>query len=184
MNDFLRQGHNLEHVLALLILVARVGDIGSTYLATPTLKLETNPVARRLKWPMGLLSLGLCLTPYYNTALAVMVLVPSLLVSASNLSRGWVAHAVGEEEMLAFLQRAVGHISRGKALAFTLGAGAFIVLAGGVLLVLSGGQQSWAYWFAWGMLLYGVVIGLYSSLFVLRLHRIGTRALKSTGDVP
>lgn len=180
MNDFLRQGHNFEHVLALLILVARFGDIGSTYLATPTLKLETNPVARRLKWPMGLLSLGLCLIPYYNTALAVMVLVPSLLVSASNLSRGWVAHAVGEDEMLAFLQRAVSRISRVKAVGFTLGAGSFVVLAGLVLLVLSGGQKAWAYWFAWGILLYGVVIALYSSLFVLRLHRIAACTRPST----
>ena len=183
MPDFLSQGHNLEHVLAFLILIARVGDIGSTYLATPTLKLETNPFARRLKWPMGVLSLGLCLTPYYNPALAVTVLVPSLLVSASNLSRGWVAHAVGEDEMLRFLERAVGRISRRKAVAFTLGAGSFVVLAGTVLLVLSGGQQTWAYWFAWGLLLYGVVIGVYGSLFVLRLHRIGRGALTSTGGI-
>ena len=35
---FLTTGHNLANTLAVLIFIARLGDIGSTYLATPTLK--------------------------------------------------------------------------------------------------------------------------------------------------
>src|SRR5258705_7546892 len=126
MNEFLSQGQNLQHSLALLILLGRVGDLGSTYLASPTLKLEANPFIRRARWPAGILSLGLCLIPYYNTALAVLVLVPSLLVSGNNLARGWVARAVGEDEMLAFLQRAARRTPPLVAIAFTAGAGAFV----------------------------------------------------------
>lgn len=37
---------NLEHVLCIAILVGRLGDIGSTYLVTPKLKLETRRPAR------------------------------------------------------------------------------------------------------------------------------------------
>ena len=173
MYDFLARGHNFEHFLALLLLLARAGDIGSTYLATPTLKLETNPVVRRLRWPLAVLSLALCLVPYYNTAAAVMLLAPSLLVSGSNLSRGWVARAVGEEELLAFMRSAARRISAGKALGFTTGGGLFIVLAGGVLLLLSGGSTEWAYWFALGIVVYGLAVGLYGSLFVLRVRREG-----------
>jgi hypothetical protein len=87
MINLLGRGQNFEHLLALLILLARGGDIGSTYLASPNLRLETNPFIRRFRWPIALLSLALCLLPYYNTALAVMVLAPSLLVSGSNLKR-------------------------------------------------------------------------------------------------
>src|SRR5262249_19699539 len=65
MSEFLTHGHNFQHVLALLILIGRVGDIGSTYLATPRLTLEANPFVRRLRWPFGVVSLGLCLVPYY-----------------------------------------------------------------------------------------------------------------------
>jgi len=171
MYDYLSRGHNVEHLLALLILLARAGDIGSTYLATPTLKLETNPFIRRARWPVALLSLALCVAPYYNTALAVVILAPSLLVSGSNLSRGWVARAVGEEELLAFLRSAARRIALGKAIGFTLGGGAFIALAGGVLALLSGGERTWAYWFAMGIVIYGMAIGFYGSLFVVRLRR-------------
>src|SRR5262249_9339816 len=160
-SEFLTHGHNFQHVLALLILIGRVGDIGSTYLATPRLTLEANPFVRRLRWPFGVVSLGLCLVPYYNTAAAVLVLVPSLLVSGNNLARGWVARAVGEEELLAFMQRAAARISPLAAVGFTAGAAAFVMLAGGVLLVLSGGAETWAYWFALGIILYGGVIGVY-----------------------
>lgn len=171
MEDLLSRGQNFEHLLAILLLLARGGDIGSTYLASPTLRLETNPVIRRFRWPIAVLSLALCLLPYYNTAMAVMVLAPSLLVSGSNLSRGWVAHAVGEEELLAFLRGAARRISLGKTLGFILGGAAFLALAGGVLLLLSGGEDSWAFWFASGVIVYGAAIGIYGSLFVLRLRR-------------
>jgi hypothetical protein len=170
MHEFLRQGHNFQHVLAILILIGRVGDIGSTYLVSPTLKLEANPLARRLRWPFAILTLGVCVVPYYNTAMAVLILVPSLLVSGNNLARGWVARAVGEDELLAFLRRAALKTPPLVALAFTVGAGAFVMLAGGVLMVLSGGW-SWAFCFALGLMIYGVTVGLYGSLFAMRLRR-------------
>jgi hypothetical protein len=40
----------LTHLISFLLLLSRLGDIGSTYLITPTLKLEANPIVRRLKW--------------------------------------------------------------------------------------------------------------------------------------
>jgi hypothetical protein len=82
-----------------------------------------------------------------------------------------VAHAVGEEELLAFLRTAARRHSPGKALGFAAGGGAFTALAGGVLLLLSGGEQEWAFWFASGVIVYGVAIGVYGSLFLLRLQR-------------
>jgi hypothetical protein len=41
----------LPHAVAFLLLLARIGDVGSTYLISPTLKLEANPIIRRLRWP-------------------------------------------------------------------------------------------------------------------------------------
>src|SRR5262245_34272963 len=101
MSEFLARGHNLQHVLAALILLSRAGDVVITLLVSPTLQLESNPLARRFFRVVAVLSFAFCLVPYYSTALAVMVLVPSLLVSASNLGRGWVARALGEGEWMA-----------------------------------------------------------------------------------
>ena len=79
---------HFEHVLCALILLGRVGDVGTTYLATPTLRLEANPIMRKLGWRFAVLTLLLCLIPYYSTALGVMVVVPSLMVSSFRTQRG------------------------------------------------------------------------------------------------
>src|SRR5579864_9285673 len=68
---------NLPHVLCALLLIARLGDIGTTYLATPRLRLEANPIVRKLGWPFALLSLGACFLPYYSITIAVPVLIGS-----------------------------------------------------------------------------------------------------------
>src|SRR5215831_21256130 len=83
----------LPHLLALVILFGRLGDVGSTLFVTPTLLLEANAIVRRFKWLPIMLGFALCFVPYLDVRLGVMVAVPSLLVTASNLSRGWVARA-------------------------------------------------------------------------------------------
>jgi hypothetical protein len=171
MLEFFFSGDHFTHTLAALVLVSRLGDIGSTLLATPTLALEANPMVRRFKKPTLMLGLALALMPYYSAPLGVVVLVPSLFVTGSNFLRGWVAHAVGEAEVLALLYRAARRTSRSKALAFTFGGTAAIALAGFVLLLLSGGSDTWAYWFAYGILMYAVAIGVHGTFFICRIFR-------------
>ena len=65
-----------EHLIALLVLVSRIGDVGTTYLITPTLKLEANPIARKLRWPFAIATLALAFLPYWSVPLALIVLVP------------------------------------------------------------------------------------------------------------
>ncbi|HVK55051.1 MAG TPA: hypothetical protein VM532_08495 [Burkholderiales bacterium] len=40
---------DLEHLVALLLLLSRIGDIGWSYLAIPKLLFEENPVAHRFR---------------------------------------------------------------------------------------------------------------------------------------
>ena len=168
---------SLEHVLAVLILLGRLGDVGSTLFITPTMLLEANPIARRFRWPVFALGFVLCAVPYYSVELAVVVAVPSLLVTASNLSRGWFSRAVGEKEMESLLLRAATKSSLAVGLTMTNLAAAFLLLAAGLLFVLSAGPQSWGYWFAAGMGVYAVAIGLHGSLFMVRLFRRASREL-------
>lgn len=64
MLEFFFSEDHFTHTLAALVLVSRLGDIGSTLLATPTLALEANPMARRFKKSTLMLGLGLAFFPY------------------------------------------------------------------------------------------------------------------------
>jgi hypothetical protein len=88
----------LPHVIAFLLLLARLGDIGSTYLISPTLKLETNPIVRRFRWPFAAATVLAAALAYYSLPVGVAFLIGSLLVCAANCSRVWLVRTLGESE--------------------------------------------------------------------------------------
>jgi len=163
--------NNIEHVLCFLILVSRLGDIISTYLVTPTLKLEANPIVRKLGWRFTFLTVLICLIPYYHTGLAVMVLVPSLLVTSGNISKYWAVKTVGEEEFSRGLLILASKSRLSRALFSVLASAFFVILTGLVLLFLCPDSRNWGYWFANGIILYGFIAALYGSLSYYRLFK-------------
>ncbi len=158
------------HLLAFLVLLSRISDVVSTRLITPTLRLEANPVVRRLGWGFAFTTLLIGLIPYFMTTFGVVVLTTSLLVAGSNFSRGWVAHAIGEAEYEEFLLRVASRGSRRVAVSFILAGAAHFALAGAVLMWLSA-QNQWGFYVGVGVLFYGFVVALHGSLFVSRLFR-------------
>jgi hypothetical protein len=167
------QGHiKLEHLLCAPIFLSRLGDIGSTYLITPKLKLEANPIMRKLGWWFAVATIFACLVPYYSTSLAIIVLVPSLMVSAANASKIWFARTYGEADYHELLLRTATRSRLSHALAPTIAAATFMALIGMVLLLLSPDPtRDWGYWFAMGFLAYAFIVGFYGSLFFVRLFR-------------
>ncbi len=158
----------VEHGLALLILIGRLGDVWSTHLVTPTMALEANPLVRRFKLPMFALGFLLCAVPYFDVPLGVMVAVPSFLVSASNLGRAWMVRSLGEDEIKALTMRAARRSSLGRALALVWGAAAFLFLAPVPLWWLAA-DDAVAWYFANGVALYGLIFGLYATLSFVRV---------------
>ena len=159
------------HWLAALLLLSRLGDVLSTYLVTPTLKLEGNALARRFGWPFAWLSLGVALLPYYSPAVGAAGLTASLLVTGSNLTRGWFARAVGEEEYHALIIRALARSGLQRALAFLWGGAGFVALTG-VLLATWSETTEWGYWFGLGIIVYALAIAIHGASFYLRLFRL------------
>jgi hypothetical protein len=138
---------------------------------TPNMVLEGNPVARRFKWPTMAGGFVLCLIPYYDVLLGIMVAVPSLLVTASNLSRGWMARALGEREIEAIILRAAARGSLATTLAMVWVAAVFVTIAGGLLMWLSWDTDNMAAYFAFGVILYGFAVAIHSSFFFVRIFR-------------
>lgn len=170
MLDFLKDPTVFRHFLAALTLLSRLGDVVSTWVASPTLKLEANPTVRKLGWKFALSSLLLALVPYYNTGLGVLMLTGSFLITSSNLAGGWMMRALGEEEMQALLIRVARQSTLRGALAFLWSGAAAIAVVGALMLFLSDPSQ-WAFYFGLGILAFALVKVLHGSLAMTRLFR-------------
>jgi hypothetical protein len=134
------------------------------------MKLEANPIAKKLGWRFGILTILVCLVPYYSTPMGTIILVPSLLVSASNTAKIWFVRALGETEYLDLLYRLARTTKLTHALAGVLVSAMFIALAGLVLLYLAPDPSvDWGYWYGIGILSYAFVVGFYGSIYVWRL---------------
>jgi len=170
MLDFIFE--NLKHTLCILILVSRIGDIGTTFLVTPTLTLEANPIARRLGWRFALLTLAVCAVPYFSLNYGVMILVPSLMVSAGNAGKVWAARTMGEQQYKAMMLSLAAKSKLRHALGGVLLSATFIVLLGVVILLLYPDPlEELAFWFGAGIVAYGFVIAIHGSLWFIKLFR-------------
>jgi hypothetical protein len=170
MRDFIYQ--NFEHCLCGALLIAKLGDNISTWLATPNLKLEGNPIARKLRWGFIWFTLVLCLLPYFSTALAVMALPVFLMVSASNFGRVWMARALGEDEVGRLMKSIARRSTLGAALWPTLVSAAFVAALGAIVLFFYPfPDEDWGFWLGLGILIYAAVLVFYGTLAWVRLFR-------------
>ncbi|MFP4379387.1 MAG: hypothetical protein ACLFUS_02705 [Candidatus Sumerlaeia bacterium] len=164
--------NNFVHVLAVLILISRIGDIGSTWIVSPTLKLESNLLVRKLGWPFAFFSLLLCLVPYLDPAASLIVLVASLLVTSSNLSKAWFVRAMGEEEYSYLMFQMARRANFGFVVLSIWGSAFFVLLAGAVLVFLAPDPNNdWAFWFGMGIITYGAAMLIHGSLAYFKLFR-------------
>lgn len=162
---------NFENFLFIAVLISRIGDIGTTYLATPKLKLEANPFARKFRWPFALASLLLCLLPYYSPPLAIIALVASLLVSASNASKLWVIRAMGEDRFYNLMIDLAGNSKVVPSVMCMLAPPIFISMLSGSLMFFYPDPTDWGYYFAYGIATYALVMFIYGPLFYFKLRR-------------
>jgi hypothetical protein len=170
VTELLNDDTAFRHFLAALTLLSRLGDLVSTWVASPTLRLEANPVVRRFGWKFGLLTLLLALVPYYNTSIGVIVLTSSFLVTSSNLAGGWMMRALGEDEMQALLLRVARRSSLRSALTFVWASAAAVGIVG-VLLSWLSAPEEWGHYFGWGILVFALAKLLHGSLAMVRLFR-------------
>jgi hypothetical protein len=99
MDDSVPFGSRAYEVLVVLLLVARGMDFLSTWVATPNLVLEGNPIAKKLGWRWGIpLNLGLCFMFALWPMPAVVVSTTSVLVAARNLQQAWLMRSMGEQQ--------------------------------------------------------------------------------------
>ena len=164
---------NLEHILAAMILAARAADIVSTYLATPTLLLESNPLLRKFRWPMALFSFITCVIPYFSIPAAIVVIVMSTLIAYSNSTRLWIIRAIGEDAYFNLMVTATAKAKVAETIAWMLLPALFISLLGVLLVILYPDPNTQlGFFFALGIFMYTLVIAAYQPKNFFRLRAL------------
>jgi hypothetical protein len=165
---------SLKFILAMLILVSRLADIGSTYLASPKLELESNTVIRHLRWPFAVLTILVCIIPWWDVGSGIVIMVASLLVAASNSSKIWLIRAMGESEYRALLVRMAFRAKPLHSVIYSLMPALFMGILGGTVMLLYPNETSDpGYHVGLGIAGYALVVAIYGPLTFLRYRKAG-----------
>jgi len=170
-SDFSPFGSQPYFCLLSLLFFSRGMDLLSTWVATPTLALEGNPLAKKLGWRLGaLVNFAICFLFAFWPLSAVAVVTSSLLVAAHNFQSAWLMRTMGED---GYRRWFVDRLSR-TPLPFyficRLGEIMMMALIGGGLLLVSR-SDSIAFSIGLGMLLYVVIVLLFTTLALVRMRR-------------
>jgi hypothetical protein len=161
-----------DYCLMLLLLVfARGMDFLSTWIATPNLVLEGNPLAKKLGWKWGLaLNVVLCVALAAWPLSAIVVATASVLVAARNFQSAWLMHSLGEEIYRQW------HVERVRETRVTLYlfclAGNTLLTAGiGMALIYFSDLRRVPFAIGMGMVAYAVAVAFYTLLAIWRIRR-------------
>jgi hypothetical protein len=184
MNEVIRFGSRDYFLMALLLVFARSMDFLSTWIATPNLVLEGNPIAKKLGWRLGAaVNAALCLGMAFWPVTAIAISTTSMLVAARNFQAAWLMRTMGEENYRDW------HVARIQETPITLyllclagntllpaGVGiALIFLSNGLMVPVSIGL---------GTITYSVAVAFYSLLAVWRLRRNSRRKAVPVESAP
>lgn len=90
-------GRQSYMVLLGVLFLARGADFLSTWIATPNLLLESNPIAKGLRWRWGLVvNVVLCFGFAFWPLPAIIIATTSALVAARNFQLAWLMRTAGE----------------------------------------------------------------------------------------
>lgn len=157
------------------LLVARSADLFSTWVATPNLVLEANPLAKRLGWRWGIpMNLGLCLLFAWFPLPGIIIATTSTFVAARNFQQAWLMRSWGEE---AYRHWHVDRLMEAP-LPLVLGCLALqnlLVGAVGIILAWSGVTGSRIvlvpFGIGLGIMTYAITVVFYTVLAIWRIRR-------------
>jgi len=173
IEDFVRFG-SAEYVALLgLLLGSRGADFLSTWVATPHLVLEGNPLARKLGWRWGtLLNLAVCLVFAAWPLSALVIATTSALVAARNFQAAWLMRTLGEEQYREWYVQRLRETPLPLYLFCLLGQTLLVAAVGAALMLFSGGHLP-TFPIGLGIVAYAIAVVFYTSLALWRIRRSG-----------
>ena len=161
----------LYFIMLALLLFARSMDFLSTWIATPNLVLEGNPLAKRLGWRWGILanlalSIGLAFWPLP----AIVICTTSALVAARNFQSAWIMRSLGEISYRDWHVERFRRTHFGIYLLCLFGQTALTALVGAAVIYFSAWTITVA--IGLGIVAYAVAVLFYTLLSVWRMRRL------------
>jgi hypothetical protein len=175
MDELLPFGGRAYCQMLLLLFFGRGMDFLSTWVATPNLVLEGNPIAKKLGWRWGIpLNVAICLLLALSSLSAIAVSTTSILVAARNFQSAWLMRAMGEDAYRDW------YVTRIQETPITL---YLFCLAGNTLLTAAVGGAVMFYCdrvlvpfaIGIGVIAYSFAVALYTLLAIWRLRRSADR---------
>jgi len=175
MDDPVSFGSREYFLMLALLVFARGMDFLSTWIATPNLVLEGNPLAKKLGWRWGLvLNVVMVVVLALWPLSAIVVGTASVLVAARNFQSAWLMHSLGEDAYRDW------HVQRIRETRVTLFlfclAGNTLLTAGvGAVLIYFSRMRLVPFGVGMGMVAYAIAVAFYTLLAVWRIHRAAKR---------
>lgn len=169
IEDFAAFGSREYYVLLAFVAFARAMDFLSTWVATPNLLLEANPIARKMGWKFGIfLNVALCfLFPLWPLP-AVVIITTSLMVAARNFQSAWLMRSMGEVNYRVWMSERLKAAPRRLFFFCVFGQTGLYVLMG-VTLMYFAKFSLVPFGVGLGMITYALAVGVYTILSVWRL---------------
>jgi hypothetical protein len=175
MDDPIPFGSREYFLLLGLLVFSRGMDFLSTWVATPHLVLEGNPLAKKLGWKWGLLLNAAVVVVLALWPLpALVVATASGLVAARNFQSAWLMRSLGEDGYREW------HIQRVQETRVTLYlfclAGHTLLTAGvGAVLIRYSDLRLVPFAIGLGMIAYAIAVAFYTLLAIWRIHHTTRR---------
>ena len=144
-----------------VLLIARGMDFLSTWVATPNLELEANPIARALGWKTGMIvNAVLCVAIAAWPLPSIMIATTSMLVAARNFQGAWLMRGLGEEEYRRWMSDRVGETCV-RTYLFCFGMQRTLILRVGAALIFFSARLI-PFAIGWGVVAYGLSVAIFT----------------------
>ena len=171
MDGMVPLGGRLYFFFLMLLLVSRGADFLSTWIATPNMVLEGNPLAKKLGWKWGsFINLVLCGAFAAWPLAAIVIGTTSVLVAARNFQAAWLMRSLGEENYRDWYVEQLRHTSLPLYLFCLLGQTLLTAGVGGALMYFSG-ESLIPFAVGFGILGYALAVTFYTLLSLWRIRR-------------
>jgi hypothetical protein len=178
MDDVLHFGTRAWGLFFLLLVIARGMDFLSTWVATPNLVLEGNPIAKRLGWRWGaVVNLSICFALAFWPVSAMAVSTTSILVAARNFQSAWLMRSLGEEVYRDWHVRRIQE-TRITVYLFCLAGNTLLTAAVGLGVIFFSDRAPFAFAIGLGIIAYAVAVAFYTLLAVWRMRRAVQRSFE------